>query len=862
MNGLSNTDIGTRLMLERPLAEELLTALAEPAAGSFAELSPLEAGRQVLRRGMLALRASAGSARVVDSFGTNTEIVEDNGRPHARAATFTVLMRDEEAWLSSANGSGALACVGLDIDGRRAGALAFSFDEPRDFPERERSFLRALGRILSHEVDRASLRARQRDADREREKRARWAAALGDAFRSTMPPASLTNVLDELARVCCETPAEYGAIRLLSEDRMSLTLGGLHHRDPMQEATLRSALSTSVMPAMVGETGHVLEIGTSMLLPKVEMGPVMRAYGGTAFGEFVEKSPVTTAMIVPLRARGAIFGVLSVARTAAEPFQEADLQFVEDVANRASSMLDNAGLLQKLGRSEEQLRVALEAGHLGAWDWDIAGNQITWSTMLEKIHGLAPGSFSGTFAAYQHDMHPEDRDRVLSAITRTMEERSEYHVIYRINRPDGEVRWLEAYGRLLCDAAGNPQRLTGVCTDVTERRKSEAQLRDTLLALREADRRKDDFLAMLAHELRNPLSPMLNATHILGIPGLEANAAARARAILERQVQHMARLLDDLLDVSRITHGRVELARETLDVAALVRDVVSDYEELFRAAALRMDVTLPAEPAFVSGDRTRLAQVVGNLLSNALKFSERGQTVHVNVDRDESGRRAVLTVRDEGAGVEPALLDRMFEPFVQADTSLARPRGGLGLGLAVVKGLVKLHGGRVSASSAGLGKGAELRVVLPLDATHLDVAESHEAVPETAPASVARVLVFEDNVDAAESIRLILSTAGYRVWVEPTGRDAAEVVKRIRPNVVLCDLGLPDRDGYAIASDLRSDSESSHLPIIAITGYGAAEDLVRSRQAGFDLHLTKPVPPALLLAELSARLAPAAPQSR
>jgi PAS domain S-box-containing protein len=856
MNDLSNKETGTRLMLEHSLAEELLFALAAPGASAFAERSPIEAGRQVLRRGMLAVKASAGSARVVDSFGETTEIVECDGQPLALAAASAAVLRGDEAWRSSANGSGALACVSLEIDGRRAGELALAFEEERDFSESERAFLRAIGRILSQEVDRATLRARQRDADLEREKRARWAAALGDAFRLITAPTSLTQILDELARVCCETPADYSAIRLLSEDGALLEVGGLHHRDPAQKTCLRSALAATVMPANVGETGRVLESGTSLLMATVEMGPVLRAYAGTAFAEFIAKTPVTTAMIVPLRARGSIFGVLTVARTTAEPFQEADLRFLEEVADRASSMLDNAGLLQKLGRSEEQLRVALEAGRLGAWDWDIAAQRVTWSTMLEKIHGLAPGSFEGTFEAYQRDIHPEDRERVLAAITRAVEERSDYHVIYRINRPDGEGRWLEAHGRLLCDGAGTPQRLIGVCTDVTERRKSEAQLRDTLLALREADRRKDDFLAMLAHELRNPLSPMLNATHILGIPGLEANAAMRARTILERQVRHMAHLLDDLLDVSRITHGRIELARETLDVAALVRDVISDHEELFRKAGLAIDVTLPTEPLCVSADRTRLAQVVGNLLSNALKFSERGQSIHVNVARDESARRVVLTVRDEGAGVEPALLNRIFEPFVQADTSLARPRGGLGLGLAVVKGLVSLHGGRVSASSDGLGKGAELRVVLPLDATRVGVAESHEPAPESAPASVARVLVFEDNVDAAESIRLILSTAGYRVWVEATGRHATDVVRRIRPDVVLCDLGLPDRDGYAIASDLRSDAESSHLPLIAITGYGAAEDLVRSRQAGFDLHLTKPVPPALLLSELSARLAP------
>ena len=206
--------------------------------------------------------------------------------------------------------------------------------------------------------------------------------------------------------------------------------------------------------------------------------------------------------------------------------------------------------------------------------------------------------------------------------------------------------------------------------------------------MRDADQRKDQFLAMLAHELRNPLGPVLNATHLLGTPGLKEDMAARAREILDRQVRHMARLLDDLLDVSRITRGKIELLRETVDMAALVREAVGDHLESFRAAGLALDLTVSAEPLFIHADRTRIAQIIGNLLSNALKFSERGQSVRVGVDRDASGERVVLAVRDEGSGIEPALLDRVFDPFVQADTSLARLRGGLGLGLAVVNGLV------------------------------------------------------------------------------------------------------------------------------------------------------------------------------
>ena len=228
--------------------------------------------------------------------------------------------------------------------------------------------------------------------------------------------------------------------------------------------------------------------------------------------------------------------------------------------------------------------------------------------------------------------------------------------------------------------------------------------------------------------------------------------------------------------------------------------------------------------------------------------------MHVRVEREAASGSVVLTVLDQGAGIEPALLDSIFDPFVQADTSLSRARGGLGLGLAVVKGLVALHGGRVAASSAGPGTGTELRVELPLHAPPGEVAAPGQTEPGSPEGSSATVLVFEDNADAAESLRVVLSAAGYRVWVEPTGRDAMEVVKRVQPAIVLCDLGLPDRDGYAIAADIRSDGELAQLPLIAISGYGAAEDQARSQRAGFDLHLTKPVSPTLLLSELSRRI--------
>ena len=849
-----------------PTAATLLSVLAKLGSDGHSALSPLEAGARVLRQGVLAIGAAGGIARVVDSQRASVDIVELGSTRGVPGAAAEMVAGREEAWLSTSreirarfSGSappelGALVSVRIASRGQEASSVALWFDEERTFGDVERHFLRVLGQTLAREVDGASLLAQAQAEARDRAKMSRWTDALSDSFRLIFSPASLQHILDELARISCETPADFSAIRVLSADRQSLEYRGLHHRDPVQGEFLRGALASRSMPANLGETARVIETGESLLLPTIDMKSVMRIYEGTPFGDYAARFPLGTVMVVPLTSRGSVFGVVTVARGTPEPFQQSDLRFVEEVAERAAAALENANLLQKLTRSEEQVRVALEAGSLGAWEWDIPAQKVTWSPTLERIHGLDAGSFGGTFEAYQHDIHPEDRSRVIATISRAVEARSEHHVVYRIVRPDGETRWLEAHGRLLCDPSGAPQRLIGVCLDITDRRRSEEQLQQMVVALKDADQRKDDFLAMLAHELRNPLGPMLNATHLLRIPELAQETAARARKILERQVEHMARLLDDLLDVSRITRGKIDLVRETVDVGALAREVVGDHVETFRAAGLELDLTVSSERLLVDADRARIAQIVGNLLSNALKFSQHGQSVQVRVERDATGQSVALTVLDQGAGIEPAVIESIFEPFVQADNSLSRARGGLGLGLAVVKGLTALHGGRVAASSTGPGKGAELRVLLPLQPPRAEVAHPSQPEPGWSEGASATVLVFEDNTDAAESLHAVLSAAGYRVWIERTGRDATELVKRVQPSIVLCDLGLPDKDGYAVAAELRSQGALAQLPLIAISGYGAAEDQARSRRAGFDLHLTKPVSPSLLLSELSRRI--------
>lgn len=374
--------------------------------------------------------------------------------------------------------------------------------------------------------------------------------------------------------------------------------------------------------------------------------------------------------------------------------------------------------------------------------------------------------------------------------------------------------------------------------EVSERRRMERELRERAEALAAAAQRRDEFMAMLAHELRNPLAPMSNALQILHRIGSPDPHAVRAREVIGRQITHQARLINDLLDLSRITQGRITLQAEPLDLTQLVLKTAEDHRGVLEGRGLTFTVAVPETPVWVKGDETRLAEVLGNLLDNAGKFTDEGGSVTVQLAEQPETRRAVLSVRDTGIGIEPEVLPYIFDTFAQADRSLDRSRGGLGLGLALVKGLVELHGGEVQATSAGLGHGAEFTVSLPL--------ATAPAVPETGtspPPAIEpiRVLVIEDNRDAADSLRDLLELVGCHAQVAYTGGEGIEAARQFRPQVVLCDVGLPGMDGYQVAQRLRQLPVTAAARLIAITGYGGEEEQRRALAAGFDHHLTKPV---------------------
>jgi PAS domain S-box-containing protein len=387
-------------------------------------------------------------------------------------------------------------------------------------------------------------------------------------------------------------------------------------------------------------------------------------------------------------------------------------------------------------------------------------------------------------------------------------------------------------GRILASTVFriDSETLAVTALDITERRRAED-------ALREADRRKDEFLAVLSHELRNPLAPIRNSLHILGRAAPGGDQARRAQTIIERQVGQLAHLVDDLLDVTRISRNKIRLERQVLEVNDLVRRTIEDYRSLFEKNEVGVEAKLAHEPIRVNADGTRLAQVVGNLLQNAAKFTGRGGQTTVSVCVAQAQQQAVISVSDTGVGMPPDVLARLFQPFMQADTTLDRSKGGLGLGLALVKGLVELHGGTISARSEGLGKGAEFIVRLPLV---LEAGEAAEARPASAKPAGRRVLIIEDNIDAADSLRDVLEFGDHVVEVAYHGPEGLARAREFKPEVVLCDIGLPGMDGYQVARALRADDALKEVFLVALSGYALPEDLQRAHEAGFDRHLAKP----------------------
>ncbi len=502
------------------------------------------------------------------------------------------------------------------------------------------------------------------------------------------------------------------------------------------------------------------------------------------------------------------------------------------------------GAERALRLSQERLRMAVESSNLGSFDVDLARGRVRLSETARELFGFAEADadLEACFAR----LHPDDRARVEELVQRAVrgEGDGSLRSHHRLLHTSGALRWIDLSGRVLDDADG--KRLIGVMWDVSEQQR-------LLEALRQADRRKDEFLATLAHELRNPLAVVRTAAHLLSRPQLGAEQLQRAGEMIQRQSRTMAALLDDLLDVSRITSGKLELKPAPVTLQAVVDAAMETARPLLDGRRHQLEVELSTPQQRFVADPIRVEQILGNLLSTAAKYTDPGGRIVLRARADVDAVEFV--VEDNGIGVAPQTMPTLFEMFHQAPGVLGRAQGGLGIGLALTRGLVELHGGRIEGSSEGLGKGSRFVVRLPLGqpAAGADAIDGGAQAPQ-ATARRLRVLVVDENVDAAQALAAVLEAEGYPVRVRHDGASALALASEAEPpDVCLLDIGMPGMDGYELARQLRALPAGPRLWLIATTGFGQGADKERAHAAGFDLHLTKPIDPQAVLLLLGKR---------
>jgi signal transduction histidine kinase/CheY-like chemotaxis protein len=498
-------------------------------------------------------------------------------------------------------------------------------------------------------------------------------------------------------------------------------------------------------------------------------------------------------------------------------------------------------------QGEAEFRRLLDKLPAGAYTCDAAGLITYYNPRAVELWGRAPklydadDRYCGSFRLFGLDGSPIAHDNCWMALA--LRNDAEYNGReIMVERPDGRRVTALAHANPIHDEHGRLCGAVNVLVDISDRKAAEE-------ALQTASRYKDEFLATLAHELRNPLAPLRNAVQILDLKVPRSDETTGALAVIDRQMKQMTRLIDDLMDLSRVTRNKIELQRRVVRLADIVHAALETSQPLIEAGGHRFTLTMPGELIMLEADATRLAQVVSNLLNNAAKFTPRGGHITLRVERD--GDDAVLRVCDTGIGIEPEALPLIFEMFAQADHSLERTHAGLGVGLTLVRRLVELHGGTIEARSGGRNCGAEFVVRLPAACKPGTAGRSTDTKSAyDSPAASLRILVVDDNVDAVTTLAALLGMHGHEVRTAHDGLQALDVMKEFTPDVAILDIGMPKMNGYAVAARIRECMGENQPLLVAITGWGQEEDRLRSKAAGFDHHLVKPVDPSVLLALL------------
>jgi PAS domain S-box-containing protein len=555
---------------------------------------------------------------------------------------------------------------------------------------------------------------------------------------------------------------------------------------------------------------------------------------------------------VPMRYRGELVGSLTLfMASSGRRHTREDLELANEIAMVAAPTVVNVRLLEKQRRSEaalraseERLRIATAAGGIGIWDWNIAQNQLSWADQAYALRGMEPGTIGGAIDDFAALVHPDDIAVLQERMSAALEAGDVFNAEFRIIHTDGSIHWLSTQAHLDRDHTGKPVRMVGATTDITERMELLAAERASKAEALAASRAKDEFLAILGHELRNPLAPIVTALQLMEMRG--DRTTIYEQGVIRRQVNHLSRLVDDLLDIARISQGKVELRTERLDLAEVLDKATEAVAPLLEKNGIRFETALPEQPVIVLGDPVRLAQVLSNLLGNASKFTPRGGAVRTELLVEHGQAR--IRIADTGTGIAPELLPHVFDLFVQGPQRIDRESGGLGLGLTISKTLIAMHGGTIRADSAGKDQGSMFEIFLPIATAA--VIEGPAMLDKPPVIKGARVLVVDDNLDAGETISELLQSEGCEVRFAPDGATALAIAAEFVPDMAILDIGLPDMNGYELGQRLKQMPALHATNFIALSGYGARPGDEES--FAFNVRLVKPVRSRDLLEALAS----------
>ncbi|HEY9908227.1 MAG TPA: ATP-binding protein, partial [Thermosynechococcaceae cyanobacterium] len=671
----------------------------------------------------------------------------------------------------------------------------------------------------------------------------------------------LPNLLQTLIQIVIEQAgAELGYLLLNSNGTPELAAQvNLREGTPNSPPTsAHLSINSQVIPQSV--LNYVLRTQETVILED--------ATAQTIFSEdeYVIQQQPRSLLCLPILYQSDLLGILYLENNRIPgAFTQEKLTALNILTGQIAISLENARLYQTLEDSQERLNLALQSGKIGTWSWDILSNRVDWDEQVYQLFGVTPETFGATLESVLTCLHPDDVERHNQSVERAITEGIEHNLEFRVIWQDGSIHHLAARGRAVFNGAGVAVRMAGTVFDISDRVRAEAEREQAEVqrlqliheqSAREqaesANRIKDEFLAVLSHELRSPLHPILGWAKLLQTGKLDAAKTAQALATIERNARLQSELIEDLLDVSRILQGKLSLTASPVNLATTIQAAIETVRLAADAKSITVDANLDAQVGQISGDATRLQQVIWNLLSNAVKFTPAGGRVEVRLEQvDGQGQ---IRVSDNGKGINPDFLPYVFDYFRQEDGATTRKFGGLGLGLAIVRQIVELHGGKIWGESPGEGQGATFIVQIPLASASTQILISEQFTASATDLTGLQILVVDDEPDSRDFVAFVLEQAGAIVTRLSSGIEALQKVEQFAFDLIVSDIGMPEMDGYMLMQQIRPILQDSQVPAIALTAYAGEVDQQQALQAGFQQHLSKPVQPEELVRTIATVL--------